>query len=114
MADNTREVLRCSARNNTAMTAQDARSFDGYSESNAMLIMSQLDCECVPYESVFTYARWKAQGYQVQKGQHGLRIPTITAYEVEDKETGEMKTRSRKHTSVVFCKCQVQEAGNDQ
>ncbi len=91
------------------MTAQDARSFDGYSNRNAMLIMSQLDCECKPYEEVFTYARWKAQGMQVQKGQRGLRIPTITAYEVEDKETGEVKTRSRKHTSVVFCKCQVAE-----
>lgn len=95
------------------MTAAEARSFDGHSERNAMLIMSQLKCECEPYEQVFTYARWKAQGMQVQKGEHGLRIPTIMAYEVEDKETGEVKTRSRKGTSVVFCKCQVQEAIND-
>ncbi len=89
------------------MSASQARSFDTRSHKNAAIIMSSLKCECSPYETVFTYGRWKAQGMQVQKGQHGLRIPTMTAYEVEDKETGEMKTRSRKGTSIVFCECQV-------
>ena len=47
------------------MIETEAKSFDGYSASNAMLIYAALKCSCEPYNNVFTYNRWKALGYQV-------------------------------------------------
>ena len=39
------------------MTAQEARSFDGFSVSNAAQVMAQRGCGCEPYVDVFTYNR---------------------------------------------------------
>ena len=50
------------------LTPQGARSFDRYSVVNATAVESSLPCGCKAYESVFTYRRWKAQGFQVQRG----------------------------------------------
>ena len=84
------------------MTETEAKSFDGYSASNAMLIYAALECSCEPYRDVFTYPRWEAQGYQVQRGEKGIKISVIRKYEDDD---GNAKTARKR--SYVFCKCQV-------
>lgn len=40
--------------------------------------------EIIPTENTFTYAIWLALGYQVQKGQKGVKIVSIS----EDDKTG--------------------------
>ena len=89
------------------MTAETAKAFDSYSARNAAIVMSQLSCECIPYEEVMTYQRWKALGYQVKKGEHGIKLSTYKTYTVED--DGEIVTKRRPWKSTVFCKCQVKE-----
>lgn len=88
------------------MTAAEATHFDGHSTANAATILLELECDCQPYEDVFTYARWKAQGFQVQKGEKSIRIPTIQKVTKEN-DKGEPETRRLKKTSFVFCRCQV-------
>ena len=85
------------------MTNTEARSFDGYSDSNAMLIYAALECSCKPYHDVFTYNRWEAQGYQVQRDEKGIKIPSFRKYEDDDGNTKTVPTKP----SHVFCRCQV-------
>lgn len=89
------------------MTAAEARTFDGYSEANALLILMTLKCDCQPYVDTFTYNRWRAQGFQVKKGEHGIALPIRIPYEKEDAETHEKKIVTRPGTSYVFCRHQV-------
>jgi len=96
------------------MTPEQAISFERFSLANAAMVMRQLHCKCNPYEDVFTYGRWKAQGYQVRRGEHGIHIPTISTthppVELDnDGEEVQPQPRARKlfHNSVVFCRCQV-------
>ena len=84
-------------------TAETAVQFDGYSMANA-LILSVICPECAPYEDWFTYARWTAQGFQVQKGQHGTKL--MTFIEMKDKED-EKKSHRRPWNTTVFCRHQV-------
>ena len=35
------------------------------------------ECGCEPYADVFTFNRWKAQGYFVRRGEHGVRLPIV-------------------------------------
>ena len=35
-------------------------------------------CSCQPYEDWFTYDKWQALGMQVQRGEHGTRLPNPT------------------------------------
>ena len=90
------------------MTAAEAKDFDRFSVANAATVESSLQCSCEAYTDVFTYNRWKAQGFQVMKGEKAIRIPTIRTIKKENEE-GEETTRSMKRTSYVFCRCQVQE-----
>jgi hypothetical protein len=94
------------------MTADDARTFKTFSIGNATAIAEALQekgcMTCLPYEDVFTFNRWKALGYHVKKGEHGMRIPVINEVEKEDQESGEVVTRKLFHTSVVFCRHQVE------
>ena len=94
------------------MTADEARSFDRVSVANAVAVQQALDCGCQPYRSVFTYRRWKAQGFQVQRGEKAIRLPLIYARTEKDPETGEQRTARRRGLSAVFCRCQVQPTGN--
>src|SRR5438034_428572 len=51
------------------LTPEDARSFDGYSVANAIAVKTALaerGCACEPYEDVFTFNRWRAQGRLVR------------------------------------------------
>ncbi len=88
------------------MTAAEARSFDGHSERNAMLIMSQLKCECEPYITVLTYNRWQALGRQVKKSEKSIRIPTIIYYDEENND-GEIIRKKKRWISCLFCECQT-------
>src|SRR5436305_1734345 len=57
------------------MSEAEAKHFEGFSLANATLLTqaaAERGCSCAPYEDWFTYDRWRAQGMQVQKGQHGV------------------------------------------
>ena len=88
------------------MTAEQAMSFErGISMTSVLLLTAEAErrgCGCVPYTDWYTYRRWQALGYQVQKGEKGFRLAVFR--EVEDREG---KTRSIPWSTTVFCKCQV-------
>ena len=94
-----------------SFTPETARSFDRYSVANAVAIREALSCDCQPYQDVFTYRRWQAQGYQVQRGQRSIRLPLVKLVERENAETGKVETRRLLTRSAVFCRCQVQPSG---
>jgi len=75
------------------LTPDDARSFDGYSVANAVAVRQALGergCSCEPYEDVFTFNRWRAQGRIVRRGQHGiaLRVYVTATARGEDADGG--------------------------
>ena len=88
-------------------TPETARQFDRFSISNAERVRESLPCGCEPYVDVFTYRRWKAQGFQVQKGEKAIRLPLIYKRSERDPETGETTITRRRGRSAVFCRCQV-------
>jgi hypothetical protein len=95
------------------MTAEQATTFEhGPSIPNMLAVLDDLRTrhvcqgDCQPYRDVFTYNRWLAQGQQVQRGQHGARIPVIVHADQEDPE-GNRQAFTMRRTSVVFCRCQV-------
>ena len=67
-----------------------------------------LTCGCRAYEDVFTYNRWKAQGYYVKRGEHGIKLPVIKRVDREDPDTGEEKTIRIRGRAHVFCRHQVE------
>ena len=90
------------------MTAESATTFSGYSVANAIAVKAGLaECDCEPYADVFTFARWRAQGRVVRKGEHGIRLPVIVRGEKRDAETGEVHGFSMRRASFVFCRCQT-------
>jgi len=97
------------------LTAETAKQFQGYSAMNAASILAVLHCDCEPYRDVFTYQRWQAQGFQVRKGEHGVRITTwIEASEKREPEAepeAERKVYRLPRAVVVFCRCQVDAKG---
>ena len=95
------------------VNAQEATTFDGYSMTNAMILAgasAKRGCECKPYEDWFTYKRWQAQGYQVRRGEHGVRLSTFVTMTKTDEEGNKVAMGKRPWRSVVFCRCQVEEA----
>ena len=92
------------------MTAEQAQTFDGHSIANALILTQaaqERQCACIPYQDWYTYKRWRAQGMQVQKGEHGVKLTTYipVTKETDDGKTEVTHTRPW-HTSV-FCRCQV-------
>ena len=59
------------------MTKAEATHFDRYSVANAVSVKTSLECGCEPYQDVFTYRRWKAQGFQVSRGQKAIKLPQV-------------------------------------
>ena len=96
------------------MSADEARSFQTYSLANAVTVKEALPCGCEPYVDVFTYRRWKAQGFQVQRGEKAIRLPLIYQRTEKDPDTGEEATRRRMGRSAVFCRCQVKPIAGSQ
>ena len=92
-----------------AMTAEQAQSFErGQSLTHYAMLLAEAarrGCNCVPYEDWFTYKRWKAQGFQVQRGEKGFALATFIPAERD--EDGKITSKSRPWNSYVFCKCQV-------
>ncbi len=90
------------------MTAEQATDFDRYSDANIQLVEGSLSCECQAYADTFTYKRWRAQGYQVQRGEHGIKIPVFANDQQVDEDSGEVTDAKRiKTTATVFCRHQV-------
>jgi len=92
------------------MTAEQARAFSTRSLTHAQylaLVAAERGCACEAYRDWFTYRRWKAQGYQVRRGEHGVRLTTFVEKVVTDDETGEEKITKRPWKTTVFCRCQV-------
>lgn len=92
------------------MTAAQAKTFeDGFSIANATILelaAQERGCDCEPYVDWFTYKRWQAQGFQVQKGEKSSRLPRyITVDKVQT--DGTTKPVSIMKRSCVFCRCQV-------
>jgi len=95
------------ATNSHRFTPETARHFDRFSVANAVAVKQALPCGCEPYRDVFTYRRWKAQGYQVQRGERAIRLPLIYSRSETDPETGEQVATRRMGRSAVFCRHQV-------
>lgn len=93
------------------MSAEDARSFQHFSVHNA--VQAQMACPeatCEAYQDIFTYRRWRAQGYAVRKGEHGTPVTTwITVKAREDDE----KPKTRPKRAVLFCRHQVERAAGE-
>lgn len=101
-------------------TAKTARQFEhGESMTHAMILTMAAQargCTCEPYRDWFTYRRWQAQGYQVQKGEHGVKLTTYRP--ITETKHGKEVRKTIPRTTSVFCRCQVQakdtaEAAND-
>lgn len=94
------------------MDRQEATSFNRFSAYNAGVLAEAAEergCQCVPYKDWFTYNRWLAQGMQVKKGEHGVKLVTIITKQIQA-EDGTVKTEQFKKIATVFCRCQVKEA----
>ncbi len=97
------------------MTATDAHSFSRYSARNAAEAAATLRrsgaCSgaCEPYQDMFTFQRWLAQGYAVRRGQHGAKLGMILDVERENAD-GELEHVRRPWATTVFCRCQVDRA----
>ena len=90
------------------MNKAEAVRFGRYSAANAAIVEASLACGCKAYEDVFTYKRWKAQGFQVQKGETAIKIGTYAPITKKDEDTGETKVvGKRPWTRAVFCRHQV-------
>lgn len=92
-----------------AMTAAQATTFANRSLKHEVILAETADekgCTCAAYRDWFTYRRWQALGFQVQKGEHGVKLTTWITYEDKDG-----KERSRPKGTTVFCRCQVKPKG---
>lgn len=88
---------------------EDARRFDHFSIHNA--VQAQLACptgECEAYKDIFTFRRWKQQGFLVQKGEKGTRITTWIPITKTDDDGTKKVTGRRPRIAVVFCRHQVE------
>ena len=95
-------------RSNTpTFTPETARQFERFSVTNAVTVKQALPCGCEPYVDVFTYRRWKAQGFQVQRGEKAIKLPIIYQRTETDPGTGQERVQRRMGRSAVFCRCQV-------
>lgn len=91
----------------TKMTSEQATQFNRFSLMNALTVANALPCGCEPYKDVYTFNRWKAQGFIVKKGEHGVKIPVIGTNIKHDEKTGQDVTKKYISNSAVFCRCQV-------
>ena len=97
-----------------AYTAETAKRFEHGASIPHILILEQeaqaRGCTCEAYVDWFTYRRWQAQGFQVQRGEKGVKLTTFKPVEKVD-EKGKTVTSSVPRTTTVFCRCQVKPKG---
>ncbi len=89
------------------MTADDARQFEHFSVHNA--VQAEMACAegtCRAYADIFTFRRWRAQGFIVRKGEKGTTVTTWVP--VPTKNDDETTTRRRPKRAVLFCRHQVE------
>ena len=93
------------------MTIAEATVFSHKSLASELILEAasrERGCSCKAYTSYFTFRRWKAQGFQVQKGEHGIKLTTYIPVHKTDPKTGEKVPNGvRPKTTSVFCSCQV-------
>lgn len=92
------------------MTREAATSFERYSGTHAEILAEVANlqgCQCVAYRDWFTYRRWQAQGMQVQKGQHGVKLTTWIPVTKIDNDGEKKVVGKRPRGASVFCRCQV-------
>ena len=65
-------------------------------------------CDCEPYEDVFTFGRWIAQGRVVQKGEKGIQLPVVI-HGTKETKAGGVEEITLLRRSYVFCRCQTTE-----
>lgn len=87
------------------MSPEEAKTFATFSGMNATTVALSLDCDCEPYKDVFTYKRWLAQGFQVQRGEKSIKIPVMMS-SVKEVDGVEISKRFM-GTGALFCRCQV-------
>lgn len=96
------------------MTTARARTFDRMSTAHAAILALAAEtngCACVAYQDWFTYRRWQAQGQQVQKGEHGVKLTTWIPVTKTDDDGTKKVTGKRPKGYTVFCRCQVKPVG---
>lgn len=102
-----------------AMTPDDAKTFAGTSLASCMQIYQAVadrkaegvhtECECEPYEDIFTFGRWRALGQAVKKGEKALRIVSFAKGKSRtDQEGNEVEGRLFPTSLCLFCRCQTQ------
>lgn len=89
-------------------TQETAKEFDRSPSMINTMIVESKECACEAYVDWFTYDRWQAQGFQVQKGEKATKISTYRPIEKKNKE-GKKEKFSIPSKSNVFCRCQVEE-----
>ena len=102
-----------------AMTAEQAVRFERQSPTSAAILAmaaAERGCECEAYRDWYTYRRWQAQGYQVRRGEHGVKLLTYAEVKVKadggDGDDGATATTQRRPVATtVFCRCQVDRIG---
>lgn len=90
------------------MTADDARQFDHFSVHNA--VQAEMACaegSCHAYTDIFTFRRWRAQGFIVRKGEKGTTVTTWVPVPTQN-DTDETTVRRRPKRAVLFCRHQVE------
>ena len=95
------------------MTATDAQTFERHSLAHAAILAQAAEakgCTCQAYQDWFTYNRWQALGFQVQKGEHGIKLTTWIEYD-DETSNGTTTHHSRPNGTTVFCRCQVKPKG---
>lgn len=94
------------------MNATEAQTFTRKSEAHETVLALEAaarDCDCQPYVDWFTYRRWQAQGFQVQRGEKGFKLTTYVPVVKKQEDGTEKITGSRPRAYSVFCRCQVKE-----
>ena len=71
------------------------RATSGQSFSNWPAILAGFtakgipETEIKPRENVFTYHAWRALGRQVRRGEHGVKVMTVIAFDRDDAQASE-------------------------
>jgi antirestriction protein ArdC len=96
--------------NGKRITAEQATAFDHHSEIHAAILAQaavERGCTCEAYRDWYTYNRWLAQGLQVQRGEHGVKLSTFVPVTKPDEKGNEIVVGKRPVGTTVFCRHQV-------
>ena len=95
---------------NAHYTQETARRFEhGASQAHAAIlatVAAERGCTCEAYVDWFTYNRWQGLGYQVQRGEKGVKLTSFHTVEETGKD-GKTRERQVPRGCSVFCRCQV-------